>query len=165
MIWLSKFRQNRKIKRDAAIAKNKGRAEGYEMGVAQHIDNLSKLKGRVDIMTGDFVALERKLRDAYSKRLETIEQDHQTKCGVCKKGIEAEKDKLIQLQQELSQRISDFQQLERKMFTFLSLVENSFENIVRHSSRMTDALSQLQFISSDVNKFLDDNKDLLELQP
>lgn len=165
MSWLTKLRQSKKIQRDAAIAKNKGRAEGYEMGVSQHIDNLSKLQGRVDTMTGDFVSLEKKLRETYIKRLESIEQDHKTKCEVCKKGVEAEKDKLIQLQQDLSQRISAFQQLERKMFTFISLVEDSFETILRHSGRMTDALNQLHFISSDVNKFLEESKDLLELQP
>ena len=30
MSWLTKLRQSKKIQRDAAIAKNKGRAEGTE---------------------------------------------------------------------------------------------------------------------------------------
>lgn len=165
MAWLKTYRDKRRVKRDAKLAHNKGLAEGFEMASHQHIGGLSKLKERVDVMTSDFVSQERKLNANYRARLETIEQEHKQKCEVCKKGIEAERAKLIDLQQQLHARISGFQQIERRLFTFLSLVEGSFEAIVRNSSRLTDSLSQLSVITKEADSFLEETKNLLEMQP
>lgn len=176
MGWFEKRRAKKRIARDAQMAKNKGRAEGYEMGVAHHLDGMNALKTRLDTMTREFVQLEKKTNATYQRRIDELNADYERKldeirdeqaarCNVCKRGVEAEKDKVIHLQQELTTRIQSFQEIERKMFTFLSLVEGSFEGIIRSAGRLTDSLTQLQLISQEANNFLENSKDLIELIP
>jgi len=153
------------LKRNASIAKSQGISEGYLSCSAQNVDTIKNLNCKVEELTKDFAGSEKKIRDLYHKQQSDYERAHKNKCKICHQGMEAERKRLVYLQEEFVSAIHEFQIYEKRLNTFVSKFEITFNNLLQGIGKLTASETELSLIGRDFKKFVKQKQSLIEISP
>lgn len=153
------------IKKNAKIAKDQGISEGYLSCSAENIETIKNLNGKVEELTKEFAGSEKKIRDLYHRQQNDLEKAQINKCKVCHQGMEAERKRLIYLQEEFVSAIHEFQIYEKRLNTFVSKFEITFNTMLQGIGKLTASETELSLIGRDFKKFAKNKQSLIEGTP
>ncbi len=153
------------LKKNVSIAKSQGISEGYLSCSAENIETLKNLNFKVEELTKDFAGSERKIREIYHKQQSDYEKAQKNKCKICHQGMEAERKRLIYLQEEFVSAIREFQHYEKRLNTFVSKFEITFNNLLQGIGKLTASETELSLIGRDFKKFVKHKQSLIETNP
>jgi hypothetical protein len=158
-----KFEIRRKKKHDAELARSRGISEGYLNCSSENVNAIRKLNERVEELTKALAETETRIRSAYKKQLEEADKKQKDKCVICQQGVDGERRKLIELQEEFRCAIVGFMEYEKKLNRFVAKFETTFNTMLQQMGRLSDSESELSIISRDFNSFVKKNTELIEM--
>jgi len=158
-----KSKAKKKAKGDAVLARSQGISEGYLSCSAETVDSIKKLNGRVEELTQQLSETESRIRLTYKQQQEEAEKRQRDACKICLEGVNAERKKLLILQDEFREGLNQFREYEKRLSKFVTKFETTFSNMLQGMGRLNDSEEELGLIAKDFRSFVRKNERLIEL--
>ncbi len=158
-----KAKAKKKAKRDASLARSQGVSEGYLSCSAETVNSIQKLNTRVEDLTQQLADTEVRIRMTYKQQQEEAEKRQRDACKICLEGVNAERKKLITLQDEFRDALGQFRDYEKRLSKFVTKFETTFSNMLQGMGRLNDSEEELGLIAKDFRSFVKKNEKLIEL--
>jgi len=139
-------------------------SKGQEDASSRFIIQQKNMTKKIEELTEQNIAIERRLRTAADQRIERMEQLHETKCSACRTNLEAERQRLLRRQNQLARKISEFEEVWMSMYQHANTIIDEHDILLRSSGRLVASRNVLLGFKKKVDNIRQESAPLLSIE-
>lgn len=139
-------------------------SKGQEDASSRFIIQQKNMTKKIEELTEQNIAIERRLRTAADQRIERMEQLHETKCSACRTNLEAERQRLLRRQNQLARKISEFEEVWMSMYQHANTIIDEHDILLRSSGRLVASRNVLLGFKKKVDNIMQESAPLLSIE-
>jgi hypothetical protein len=139
-------------------------SKGQEDASSRFIIQQKNVTKKIEELTSQNIAIERRLRTAADQRIERMEQLHETKCSACRTNLEAERQRLLRRQNQLARKISEFEEVWMSMYQHANTIIDEHDILLRSSGRLVASRNVLLGFKKKVDNIMQESAPLLSIE-
>jgi len=137
---------------------------GQEDASSRFIIQQKNMTKKIEELTEQNIAIERRLRTSADQRIERMEQLHETKCSACRTNLEAERQRLLRRQNQLARKISEFEEVWLNMYQHANTIIDEHDVLLRSSGRLVASRNVLLGFKKKVDDIMQESAPLLSIE-
>ena len=150
--------------KDIEMIKAEYRARGQEEATARFITQQKKMTDKIEELTEQNIAIERRLRNAADQRVERMEQLHNEKCTSCRHNLEEERQRLQKRQSQLAKKINEFEDVWIGMYQHANTIIDEHDTLIRSSGRLIGSRNVLDGFRKRFDNIIEQSVPLLSVE-
>lgn len=139
-------------------------SKGQEDASSRFIIQQKNMTKKIEELTEQNIAIERRLRTAADQRIERMEQLHETKCSACRTNLEAERQRLLRRQNQLARKISEFEEVWMSMYQHANTIIDEHDILLRSSGRLVASRNVLLGFKKKIDNIMQESAPLLSIE-
>lgn len=139
-------------------------SKGQEDAATRFLSHQKNMTKKIEELTDQNSAIERRLRTSADQRIERMEQLHEAKCTSCRKNLEDERQRLLRRQNQLARKIADFEEVWLNMYQHANTVIDEHDILLRSSGRLVASRNILIGFKKQVDQIMQDSAPLLSIE-
>ena len=151
-------------KRDIESIRAQAYAQGQETASARFISQQNSMTNKIQDLTNQNIAIEKRIRESADSRIDTLEGLHREKCNSCTKNVEEERQRLMRRQGLLADKIAKFDEVWMKMYQHANNIIDEHDMLLRSSSRLVASRNILLTFKKRIDEVMEESMPLLSIE-
>jgi len=139
-------------------------SKGQEDASSRFIIQQKNMTKKIEELTEQNIAIERRLRTSADQRIERMEQLHETRCSSCRTNLEAERQRLLRRQNQLARKIAEFEEVWLNMYQHANTIIDEHDILLRSSGRLVASRNVLLGFKKKVDQIMQESAPLLSIE-
>jgi len=151
-------------KKDIASIRAQAYAQGQEAASVRFISQHRSMTSKIQDLTNQNIAIEKRLRESADQRIDTLEKMQQEKCKACRQTLEEERQRLMKRQNILANKITKFDEVWMKMYQHINNIIDEHDTLLRASSHIAASRNVLVDFKKRVDAVIEGALPLLSIE-
>ena len=139
-------------------------SKGQEDAATRFLTHQKSMTKKIEELTEQNSAIERRLRTSADQRIERMEQLHEAKCTSCRKNLEDERQRLLRRQGQLARKIAEFEEVWLNMYQHANTIIDEHDILLRSSGRLVASRNVLVGFKKRVDQIMQESAPLLSVE-